>query len=72
MSPIFIKFIKAALFPASPISAASFHYFRRFQMYTAKINTIPGFIAYVRENSTSLLSGLIIATPPEGVEAKRF
>jgi hypothetical protein len=52
MSPVFIKFTKAALFQIPPFPAVSFHYFRRFQMCSTKINTIPGFIAYVRENST--------------------
>jgi hypothetical protein len=44
------------MFQALRFPAASFHCFRRFQMYTTKINTIPGFIAYVRENSTWQIS----------------
>jgi hypothetical protein len=44
------------MFQALRFPANSFHYFRRFQMRTARINTIPGFIAYVRENSSWQMS----------------
>jgi hypothetical protein len=56
MSPVFIKSTKAALFQIRRFPAVNLLCFRSFQMSPIRINTIPGFTAYVRENSTWQMS----------------